>query len=200
MSYVLSYGPGGAVGGVGTANLADDSVTFAKMQNMGFGVLAQPVFGQTVNGAMFAPSGGFQVLVDNNAGALAWATLEPRSMAAHAAISGGTPFAFFVDCPASGAAGTADDVTVWNANARFNLRILDVLLYTSTAVAAATCTLRDASGGGGNALSSALAVTSTGVARNNDTATRTISTNGSAFLRRTDRSHVGQLVIIGVRT
>lgn len=139
----------------------------------------------------------------SNEGAGQWRTngLETRAeLLAPETTSRGVPFIIRTSCPASGAAGTADDVEVFNAAAPFGFRILDVTLYTSTAVAAATCTLRSASGGGGSALSSALAVATTGVARNNNTATATVASAGSVFLRRTDRSHVGELVITAVRT
>ena len=58
-----------------TGCYSNDSVTFAKMQNVGYGVVGNPTFGSTVDPAVIAPSGGFQVLYDNNAGALTFATL-----------------------------------------------------------------------------------------------------------------------------
>ncbi len=112
----------------------------------------------------------------------------------------GAMFTIFVACPAGGAAGTADDVTIYNANAPFAFRILDVTWLVSTAVALSTVQLRDTSGGGGAALSSALTSAVAGTARNNDTATRTVAAGSSVFLRRSDRAVVGEIVITGVRT
>lgn len=100
----------------------------------------------------------------------------------------------------AGAAGTADDVTIYSANAPFAFRILDVTLLTSTALALATAQLRDTAGGGGAALSSVLTTAVAGTARNNDTVTPTVALNGSVFLRRSDRAVAGEVLILAVRT
>lgn len=110
-----------------------------------------------------------------------------------------TPFVIRVAFTAL-AAGTADDVTIYNATAPFAFRIVDCFALISTAILATTVTLRSASGGGGSALSSALSSAATGTARNNDTATRTVASGGSLFLRRSDRGVAGEIVIICVRT
>lgn len=104
-------------------------------------------------------------------------------------------------CAAGGAAGTADDVTIFNANAPFAFEITDVQLIVSTAVAMSTCTLRTAASAGGTAVSDALSSASTGIVRNAaKTDTPAIAKGGSLFLRRSDRSMVGELVIHIVRS
>lgn len=100
----------------------------------------------------------------------------------------------------AGTPGSADDVTIYSANAPFAFRILDVLWLDSTAIALSSVQLRDTSGGGGSALSSVLTAAVTGTARNNDTATRTVAAASSVFLRRSDRGVAGEIIIIAVRT
>jgi len=95
----------------------------------------------------------------------------------------------------AGTPGTPDDVVIYNANSPA-LRILDTVFYVSASVALATVTLRDATGGGGNALSDAFATSTVGVRRNVSlTATGTIAINGTLVLRRSDRGVAGEAVI-----
>lgn len=117
------------------------------------------------------------------------------------------PFQVYVNCPSGGAAGTADDVTVWNANAPFAMRILDATMRVSTAVALATATLRTASGGGGSGVlldaatgTSTFSNATTGPHDDTAVATATVAANGSLFLRRSDRSVVGELILTCIRT
>lgn len=93
----------------------------------------------------------------------------------------------------------ADDVTLFNGNAPFAFRITDVTAFISTAQGLSMIQLRDTAGGGGNALSSLLSSSATGTQRNNDTQTRTVAANGSLFLRRTNGSVVGEIVITAIR-
>lgn len=116
-------------------------------------------------------------------------------------------FNVYVSCPSGGAAGTADDVTVWNANAPFALRILDATLRVSTAVALSSAALRTASGGGGSVvLPDAAIATQTfstaavGPFDDVAVATATVAAGGSLFLRRSDRSVVGELILTCIRT
>ena len=95
------------------------------------------------------------------------------------------------------AAGSADDVTIYSANAPLAFRLLDVIVLISTAIGGSTVQLRDTSGGGGSVLSSSLSSAATGTARNNDTTTRVITVGGSIFLRRSDRGVAGEVIIIG---
>lgn len=117
------------------------------------------------------------------------------------------PFQVYVSCPSGGAAGTADDVTVWNANAPFAMRILDATLRVSTAVGASTAALRTASGGGGSvvlpdpaAATQTFSTATTGPHDDVATATATVASGGSLFLRRSDRSVVGELILTCIRT
>lgn len=117
------------------------------------------------------------------------------------------PVMFFVDCPSGGSSGTADDVTIWNAAAPFALRILDAQLRVSTAVGGSSAALRTASGGGGSvvlpdpaAATQTFSTAATGVLEDLATATATVAAGGSLFLRRSDRSVVGELVLTCIRT
>ncbi len=116
-------------------------------------------------------------------------------------------FTVYVPCPSGGAAGTADDVTVWSAAAPFALRILDATMRVSTAVALASSALRTASGGGGSVVLPDPAIATqtfsnatTGPHDDVAVATATVAAGGSLFLRRSDRSVVGELVLTCIRT
>lgn len=96
----------------------------------------------------------------------------------------------------AGVTGTADDVTIYSAAVPCGMRIVDAMIYVSTAKAGATVTLRSATGGGGSALSDDLSVAATGVVRNATlTATTTLSSGGTLVLRRSDRACAGEVVI-----
>lgn len=117
------------------------------------------------------------------------------------------PFSLYVPCASGGAAGTADDVTVWNAAAPFAMRITDATFRVSTAAVASTVALRTAAAGAGSVvLPDAAAATQTfssgtvGVFRDAASATATVALNGSLFIRRSDRSVVGELQLVGFRT
>ncbi|HJU22758.1 MAG TPA: hypothetical protein VJ891_09625 [Casimicrobiaceae bacterium] len=102
---------------------------------------------------------------------------------------------------AAGAGGAADDVTVYNASCPTKYRIVDCFFICTTNVATKNVTVRDASGGGGNALSSALSCNATGTARNNLTSgTKTVAQNGSIYLRRDDSGIAGELCILVLPT
>lgn len=101
----------------------------------------------------------------------------------------------------AGGGGSADDVIIFNSNAPFNFRILDSRFYISTTVALATVRLRDATGGGGNAVSDAIAASATGSLFNAlKTGTDTISSGGSLVLRRSDSAVAGEVVVYIQRT
>ena len=84
-------------------------------------------------------------------------------------------------------------------SAPFAFRIVDAYVLISTAIALSTVQLRDTSGGGGAALSSALTSATAGTIRNNDTATPTVASGGSVFLRRSDRGVAGEVIVVAVR-
>lgn len=93
--------------------------------------------------------------------------------------------------------GTADDITIFAANAPCKFRIIDCYLDVTTADSGATGTLYTAAAGGGTACSSALSTTSTGKIRDNiTTGTPTIAAGGSLYLRRSDRAFAGEIVLI----
>jgi hypothetical protein len=101
---------------------------------------------------------------------------------------------------AAGAGGSADDVSIFTSNAPFNFRILEVIVYTTTAVASSTVTLRSATGGLGSALSSAISTTVAGQTSNNNTATTTVASASSLIVRRSDSGVAGEVVIFAVKT
>jgi hypothetical protein len=75
------------------------------------------------------------------------------------ALAYGVPF--FVVLPfVAGTPGSPGDITVFNANCPYKLRYIDSFVKVSTAVGSSTLTLRTATAGGGNQLSSAMATAS----------------------------------------
>lgn len=103
----------------------------------------------------------------------------------------------------AGAGGSADDVTVYNANAPFAFRILKTHVYISTAVGGSSIQARSASGGGGSALSTLFAAdvaTESPVLTTPITATQTVAANGSLFIRRSDSGIAGEFVFLCLRT
>lgn len=127
---------------------------------------------------------------------LADSSVEPANLVADNNF--GVPF-LVRTVMSAGAAGTADDVTIYNANAPFAFRIVGAWLQTATAIGGSTVTLRTASGGGGSALSSALSSAATGTVYNNDTASRSVASGGSVFARRSDRGVAGTIIIQALR-
>ncbi len=102
---------------------------------------------------------------------------------------------------AAAAAGTADDVTIYSANAPFAFRILDAFVLVETNIGGSTLTLRSATAGGGSALSDALDSATTGVKRNEAiTSTPTVAANGTLVVRRSDRGVAGEVVLLIQRT
>jgi hypothetical protein len=117
------------------------------------------------------------------------------------------PFYVFVSCPSGGSAGTADDVTVWSANAPYALRILDASLLVSTAVVGSDAALRTAAAGAGTVVLPDIALATrtfttaaVGPVDAVASATATVALSGSLFLRRSDRSVVGELMLTCIRT
>lgn len=118
------------------------------------------------------------------------APIDALTMAASFVIR--TPFA-------AGVAGTPDDVTIYTA-APFAFAFHDVTALTATAIAASTVQIRNATAGGGVALSSALSTGAVGTARNNAGQTFTVAAGAPIYLRRGDRGVAGELIIQGYRT
>lgn len=97
---------------------------------------------------------------------------------------------------AAGAAGTADDVTIYDADVPFDMVLYDCMFICTTLINPSTTTLRDTAGGAGTALSTAFNTATAGNKRNTDMATApTLSEGDSVFLRRSDRGVAGVLVM-----
>lgn len=111
----------------------------------------------------------------------------------------GVPFIIYVSFAAS-TPGTADDVTVFSGTAPFNFRILESWLVTSTAIVSSTVQAKTATGGLGSDLSTAMSSTVAGKTSDNSTATSTVASGGSMFLRRSDRGVAGEFFAMCVRT
>jgi hypothetical protein len=180
-------------------NIAPDDVaaegaaaTFARSNHVhGFACAAPPVTAAGM-GVAAAPAEGAAVT-------------HARSDHEHAvglpsAIGVGQLFYIYHTFVAIGA--PAGDDVIFNADCPMALRILDCHIQVSTAGAGATTlTFRDAAGGGGAALSSALSTAATGVARNAiTTALGQVALGGSLIMRRTDQSSVGEAVLLCMRT
>lgn len=117
----------------------------------------------------------------------------------------GTVFSIKVDLPSGGTSGTADAVnlltSVPGSALPFNVEVLDVVMAVSTAVASSTVQLHNtASGGGSTTYSTALSSAATGKVRDASTTMAQIPAGGTLFARRSDRSVVGEIAVICVRT
>lgn len=78
------------------------------------------------------------------------------------------------------------DVAIYSANAPFAFTVLDAFVQTTTGQNSAVMTLRDATGGSGNAVSSAMTAAAAGKTRDaSTTAPATIAANGTLVARRT---------------
>lgn len=115
-------------------------------------------------------------------------------------VRGAVPFVIRVPFTA-GTQGSADDVAVLApANVLpFAVRLLDVEVLTSTAIATSTATLRTATGGTGTALSSALTTAATGRARTTLLTNELVAASTPMYLRRSDRGAAGEVVITLIR-
>lgn len=101
----------------------------------------------------------------------------------------------------AGVPGSADDVTIYNADAPFAFRIIDSFALVSTLIALSTLTLRTATAGGGSAVSDVWPSAAIGVQRNVlMTASSTIALNGTLVLRRSDIGVAGEVMIIIQKT
>lgn len=106
---------------------------------------------------------------------------------------------FYKALTSGGAAGTADDVTIYAVNTLpYKVRIIDAWAVVSTAAAATTLDVRSAAAGGGT-LAAQVSAASTGIARasllnTNASAVLTPGASVGLFVRR-DRSVVGEIFI-----
>lgn len=115
------------------------------------------------------------------------------------------PFKVRVAFSATGVTGTMIDVTVWNANAPFALRILKAELRVTTAAGTA-CALRTAAAGAGSVVlpdvgtpTQTFSTATAGRKADNAGATATVAAGGSLFFN-VDRAVAGELVLTCVRT
>lgn len=96
----------------------------------------------------------------------------------------------------AGPGGAPDDITIFAANCPRLIRIVRTVLHVTTAVAASTCTLRDATGGGGTALSDNISSAAAGEINSNFTAAwGTVPAGGSLYIRRSDNAVGGEVAI-----
>lgn len=113
------------------------------------------------------------------------------------------PVVFYKALPSGGAAGTADDVTIYAVNTLpYKVRILGAQANISTAVAGATLQVRSAAGGGGTLASGPIDAATTGVHYASGPNASVVLTPGAIvglFVRRSDRSVVGEIVITARR-
>jgi len=112
----------------------------------------------------------------------------------------------FVPCSMSfyikaGAGGSADDVTLFSSALPAKMFVLDIGFACITAVSMSTVTLRDTSGGGGNALSTAMSSGTAGnVVRTTVIPSSAAAAASSMFLRRSDNGAAGILTITYIPT
>lgn len=134
---------------------------------------------------------------------LASASVTPLKLSVVDAGGIGSLFCLRKVLTSGGDTGTADDVSIYTANAPWKFRVVDAFLITSTAAAgSSTAALRTATGGAGTLLTGAMATDANGLSRptgTTPTATATIAAAGSLALRRGDRAHAGELFVFGVR-
>jgi hypothetical protein len=96
-----------------------------------------------------------------------------------------------------GTPGTPDDVVVWSANSPAAFRLLDGHAIISTGIGGSTIQLRNATGGGGAALSDTYNTSATGRVKDAGTATvtPTLAAGGTLVVRRSDRGVGGEVII-----
>lgn len=123
------------------------------------------------------------------------------------ALAGGVGTAFLIkaDMTSGGTAGTADAVNLLSqvpgAALPFNIEVIDTVLAVSTAVGGSTVQLHNtASGAGSTTYSTAMSSAATGKVRDASTTMAQIAAGGTLFARRSDRSMVGEIAVLCVRT
>lgn len=131
-------------------------------------------------------------------------TAEAVAPVAAAAVAA-APIIFFKALASGGASGTPDDVTIYAVNTLpYKIRILDAVANISTAVGASTLQVRSAAGGVGT-LAATLSSAATGTAQTTSLGAGNVSvvlTPGASvglFVRRSDRSVVGEILITARR-
>lgn len=137
------------------------------------------------------------LLVD---GSVTAGALAPVSAASPAAA----PVTFFKSF-AAGAAGTADDVTIYAVNTLpYKIRIMGVSASIATAIGASTLTIRSAAGGGGTLAATVSSgstgfVSATSLGAANASVVLTPGALIGLFVRRSDRGVAGEVHIYARR-
>jgi len=102
------------------------------------------------------------------------------------------------------APGSPDDVIVWSAVAPYAFRVLGAEVLISTAIAASTVQLRDATGGGGSALSDAFDSSAQAWLRDSGAgvsyATQGVAAGGTLCVRRSDKGVGGEMIVRILKT
>lgn len=97
----------------------------------------------------------------------------------------------------AGTPGSAGDIVLYDGSTTklpYAVRITDTVLITSTAISGKTGTLRSAAAGAGSALSDALTMAATGVARDaTKTASATVAAGAGLWLRLSDIGCAGEV-------
>jgi hypothetical protein len=118
----------------------------------------------------------------------------------------------WINCPSGGAAGTGDDVVIWDPTGNpsdgvtWPARFLSATFRCTNGVALSTATLRTAVGGGGSVVladvdnpTQTFSTATAGRKNDNASSSPLIAVNTGLWLRRSDRSVVGDLEIEYVR-
>lgn len=94
------------------------------------------------------------------------------------------------------AAGGAQDVAIYNADAPYNFQITGVMIDVDTADAGETVQLRTATGGGGSAVTSTMSVNATGMIPTASLDNNSIAAGGSLFVRHSAAAPTSDVAII----
>lgn len=133
---------------------------------------------------------------------IAAATISPTKLAVATVLAGtdavgfgGVPYTIFAALTA-GVTGAADDVFITDS-LPVKSRLVDLQIVLTTGVDASTATLRSASGGGGTALSNAIAtaIANQGSIRWNHTTCPELAAGSDLYLRRSDRAIAGFAIL-----
>lgn len=146
----------------------------------GTGAAATPTNGQLPigNGSVFVAA------TPTTGNGLSWTTGSGTLALSTAGVDGNGLGLQYTIKTLMSAVGNSTDVTIYSANAPFAFTVLDSFFICTNGVTSGTVQLRDATGGGGNAVSSAMGAVAAGLTRNaQTTAPATIAANGTLVLR-----------------
>lgn len=178
------------------ANIADGIITLAKMAASASGAAAGTPSLRAIG------STATTVLAGNDARMTDTRTPSAASVVGSTIgiveAAGQSPLIVITKTFAAGAGGSADDVTIFSANAPYAFQIVDSFIYVTTGIALSTATLRSATAGGGSAKSDAYVTTTPGVFRllTLSALPSSIAANGTLVLRRSDNGVAGTIVML----